>query len=120
MYVFELAVKFRCSECDVVMTAPEQAGHLVCPDCGTFQAAHRSRMEHFECWGGETGRRTAEAEIPLRMAERGKLRRLRRRRWPVALVCEVTGVRFGRIKAIYEQMQAVEHRLKRCQDVLDS
>ena len=120
MYVFELAVTFRCAKCDTKMTAPEQAEYLVCPDCGTFQAAHRSRMEHFECWGGETGRRKAEAEIPLRIAERGKLRRLRRRRWPVALVCEATGVRFGRIKAIHEQTKAVEHRLKRCQDVLDS
>ena len=117
MYVFELAVKFRCSRCDAAITAPEEVRHLVCPSCGVFQPARRAMMEHFGCWGREA--RAAE-EMPVRLAERERLRRLRGWRWPVVCACAVWGLRVGRAKAIYQQLKAVEHRLKQCQETLGS
>ena len=120
MYVFELAVKFRCSHCDAEITAPEESRQLVCPSCGAFQAARRSAMEHFGCWGGEIGRRRAEEELPARLAEQERLRRQRGWRRPVVGACWVLGVRVGRAKAIGGQMRAVEHRLQQCRRALDS
>jgi hypothetical protein len=59
----------------------------------------------------------AQAEIFLRNSERQRLLELRRRHWLlVRLVCGAIFRRFGVVRAISEQLQAVELRLKQCKE----
>jgi hypothetical protein len=116
MYVFQLAVEYLCSRCDYGITAPENAQQLICPICHTVQAAHRSRLRHFQMWGGEVGRQKAQVEILLRNSERQRLLELRRKHWLVRLVCGAIFRRFGVVRAISEQLEAVELRLKQCKE----
>jgi hypothetical protein len=121
-YVTEPAVKFRCSACGVKIIAPQDTKFVVCTNCGMLQKTSWDHLEHFSTRKQtilytESQYIAPQTAMPKLEVE---LKKLRRRK--VLLLCRSmipTISWYRRLRAIQAQQRAVNHLMKRLQEMVN-